>query len=1385
MAIRNIVCAFGLGLLLIQGQTIAQTQCRINEISLNTGRDPITGTLIPEGGKDTSWKVTSVANSYIPSGNTIPYPSIVTAGQPSYFFPAKSKYISHSPQNCKAGQPATGPSDAKYEITRHFITVKDDSFFVNVKFLVDNYINYFRIDGINYFSSNPTAATWPFTSQNLALSNLKIFLPSGCHDITCSYGDINGGALNTQSCASINLEGSIKSATGDSSLLAESCFTNTPVNVQGNNTIEYCKECHNISPNFKISSLNNCANLDTVNIYFISSYVRGKDTLQFEPQLGISSSFDLNKGILTLYGNANYGVWEQVIRRVCYKSLQDYASPTSKAITIVLGSALFNPANGHFYKLVNNPNSKDWTDARDRAAASRYFGLQGYLVTITDANENDFIDRLIDSDTWMGANDATEEGVWRWVTGCEGLEDNGRGRKFYISPGFYNKWAAGEPNNVMGIENYAHLHPNVTWNDVSLNNAFPFLIEYGCMPGDNAINLSANVLVKISVKKDTLITKSICQGQTFLGYSTSGKYVDTLHAANGCDSIRTLNLTVLPRKTFSMSQTICEGENYLGRIVTGTYRDTLKAANGCDSIRTLNLTVLPRKIFSISESICEGKSFLGRTTSGTYRDTLKAANGCDSIRTLNLTVLPRKIFSINESICEGKSFLGRVTTGTFRDTLKAVNGCDSIRILNLTVLPRKTFSISESICEGQSFLGRTTTGTYRDTLKATNGCDSIRTLNLTVLPRKTFNISESICEGQSFLGRVTTGTFRDTLKAANGCDSIRILNLTVLPSKTFSISESICEGQSFLGRVTTGTFRDTLKAANGCDSIRILNLTVLPSKTFSISESICEGQSFLGRVTTGTFRDTLKAANGCDSIRILNLTVLPRKTFSFSESICEGQSFFGRTATGTYRDTLKAANGCDSIRILNLTVLPRKTFSISETICEGQSFLGRTTSGTYRDTLKAANGCDSIRVLNLTVLPRKTFSISESICEGQSFLDRTASGTYRDTLKATNGCDSIRILNLTVLPRKSFSISQSICEGQSFLGRTTTGTYRDTLKAANGCDSIRILNLTVFPRKTFSISESICEGQSFLDRTASGTYRDTLKATNGCDSIRILNLTVLPRKSFSISQSICEGQSFLGRTTTGTYRDTLKAANGCDSIRILNLTLTPIPKPNLGQDRSFCEGDSIQISPGNFTNYSWQNGATTANIWVNTPGLYWVRVSNGSCSAADTLNIGALFPTPRNFLADTFRLCLGESIEVPGYARYRWSSGESVATYKVKQFGPLSLGVTTTEGCVGTDQTIIVSNDCKLVSIPNAFSPNGDGLNEVFRPTFGVPVTGYQAIIFNRWGQQMQLSSDPLKGWDGRWNGKDAPLGVYYYIIRFADGAGVQHERTGSVTLLR
>ncbi len=145
-------------------------------------------------------------------------------------------------------------------------------------------------------------------------------------------------------------------------------------------------------------------------------------------------------------------------------------------------------------------------------------------------------------------------------------------------------------------------------------------------------------------------SQTICAGQSFLfngvNLSTSGAYLDTLVATNGCDSFLTLNLNVLPVQTGSFSQTICAGQSFffngLNRNTSGTYLDTLVASNGCDSFLTLNLNVLPVQTGSFSQTICAGQSFffngLNRNTSGAYLDTLVASNGCDSFLTLNLVV---------------------------------------------------------------------------------------------------------------------------------------------------------------------------------------------------------------------------------------------------------------------------------------------------------------------------------------------------------------------------------------------------------------------------------------------------------------------------------------------------------------------------------------------------------------------------------------------------------------------------------------------------------------------------------------------------------------------------------------------------------------------------
>ncbi|MDX2250483.1 MAG: T9SS type A sorting domain-containing protein [Bacteroidia bacterium] len=252
--------------------------------------------------------------------------------------------------------------------------------------------------------------------------------------------------------------------------------------------------------------------------------------------------------------------------------------------------------------------------------------------------------------------------------------------------------------------------------------------------------------------KSTSLNATICQGETYnlagVTYNSSGTYTATLVAANSCDSIVTLNLTVLPNSSSSINATICQGETYNLAGVTynssGTYTATLVAANGCDSVVTLNLAVLPNLSSSINATICQGETYnFGGVTynsSGTYVATLTAANGCDSVVTLNLAVLPNLSSTVNAAICQGATYnFGGVTystSGTYSATFTAAGGCDSVVTLNLSVLPNLSSTTSANICQGETYsLGGvmySTAGTYVATLTAASGCDSVVTLHLNV-----------------------------------------------------------------------------------------------------------------------------------------------------------------------------------------------------------------------------------------------------------------------------------------------------------------------------------------------------------------------------------------------------------------------------------------------------------------------------------------------------------------------------------------------------------------------------------------------------------------------------------------------------------------------------
>ena len=227
-------------------------------------------------------------------------------------------------------------------------------------------------------------------------------------------------------------------------------------------------------------------------------------------------------------------------------------------------------------------------------------------------------------------------------------------------------------------------------------------------------------------------------------------FAQVRNIATGCISpTRTrVTATIIPTSATSSSQTICSNQlvlfNGILRNTSGTYLDTFTNARGCDSIVTLNLTVLATSTGFITQTICGGTSYffngVNLTVTGPYLDTFANSVGCDSVLTLNLFVSALSNGLINQTICNGTTYLFNGVNlgvgGAYKDTLANIAGCDSIVTLNLTISPASTGTITTTIATGSSYLfngvNLTQPGVYKDTLANVSGCDSVVTLNLSV-----------------------------------------------------------------------------------------------------------------------------------------------------------------------------------------------------------------------------------------------------------------------------------------------------------------------------------------------------------------------------------------------------------------------------------------------------------------------------------------------------------------------------------------------------------------------------------------------------------------------------------------------------------------------------
>jgi gliding motility-associated-like protein len=836
-------------------------------------------------------------------------------------------------------------------------------------------------------------------------------------------------------------------------------------------------------------------------------------------------------------------------------------------------------------------------------------------------------------------------------------------------------------------------------------------------------------------------------------------------------------------------------------------------------------------------SICHGDSLYAggswQTTAGTYYDVLTNSFGCDSTVVTVLSLKLNSSFTQAVSVCEGDSYYAggadQTVSGTYYDTLVNFLGCDSVLTTNLTVLATAAFSQPVSICEGQSFYAggdwQTSSGIYFDTLTAANGCDSVLTTQLSVLAALVASQNISICEGESFYAggadQTSPGIYVDTLLSSFGCDSLLTTYLAVNPPSTFVQWIDLCEGESYLAggalQTLSGTYYDTLINAVGCDSLRTTHLEVNPHSFFTQNVSICEGQSYFAgganQTQSGTYTDLFVNAQGCDSTLTTLLNVLPVLTFSQTVSICEGDSFFAggadQTLPGSYVDTLTSAFGCDSILTTHLSTLPVSSAAISVTICEGDSYFAgganQTQSGIYSDVFINSAGCDSVLTTTLTVLPASFTTLGVSICEGDSSFAgggwQTQTGIYSDTFANSLGCDSVITTNLTVYPASLLVLDVFICNGDSFFAggsyQSQSGIYFDTLSNSLGCDSIVTTQLGLLPVYFTPVNVVICEGDSFYAggsfQTQAGVYVDSLTAATGCDSIVATTLAVLVPVQQEIFPSLCRGEAiFAGgalQTEPGVYTDTLVSTFGCDSILITMLTVLDTPAVNLGADTSFCRGESIVLNAGSGNaEYLWQDQSTGETLVTGQEGIYWVKVTNTlGCSAADTLLVNEVYELPENFLATDTIICgnLPLLIDVPGYQTYAWFDGDSTSLKVFVSEGNFSLEVEDENGCSASESIAITDVCTEDLLMPNAFTPNGDGVNDELLPVIIHFMTDYHLKIFNRWGMLVFQSLNQQTGWDGFSNGTRGEMGSYVWVIDYTLEGGEQKSARGNVTLLR
>jgi gliding motility-associated-like protein len=345
-----------------------------------------------------------------------------------------------------------------------------------------------------------------------------------------------------------------------------------------------------------------------------------------------------------------------------------------------------------------------------------------------------------------------------------------------------------------------------------------------------------------------------------------------------------------------------------------------------------------------------------------------------------------------------------------------------------------------------------------------------------------------------------------------------------------------------------------------------------------------------------------------------------------------------------------------------------------------------------------------------------------------------------DDIQFREACSASDSVFIKAIDTFHVSKTATLCSGGSLIfgGQTisTAGTYTHTFTSTTGCDSVVSLVVTIATPVNTTQTASLCQGASMNFGgqviTTAGVYNHTFTGAGGCDSIVTLTVTVLAPINSAIATSICEDSSFVfaGQLidTAGVYSHTFTSSAGCDSIVSLTVSISLPPTV----DFSFTPITPVLNEPTQFSNASFN---ATTYLWDFGDGAF-----------SPDKNPLHLYTKSGTYLA-----CLTG-----------WSA----------------------EGCKDKICKEVKAEVFANIDIPSAFSPNGDGENDILYVR-GVGIKEFTLRIFNRWGQLIYETSDLKAGWDGRYKGRLQNTESVAYTLTATLITGEAVQKVGNITIMQ